>query len=124
MKFSISLLIAIIGFLGLSAVALDFLTSYLAKPSRGVSYGISMYYLTAAISFTGGIALAATKWFGLRTPLALGVFFIFIWVIWLFPQPNFIVKIFVALAISLILAITMTVLLRIMKKLQFIEHSP
>ncbi len=123
MKFSIYLLVAIICFLGVSAVALDFVTSYLGKPSQGVSYGISMYYLTAAISFTGGIALATTKWFGLRMPLTLGVFFIFIWIIWLFPQPNFMVKILVALAISLIFAITMATLSRVSRKLQLASPS-
>jgi hypothetical protein len=116
MKFSFSALIAIIVFLGVSVLTLDATTSYFGKPSQGISYGISMYYLAAAISITGSVVLISTKWFSPRLPLLFGVFSVFIWVIWLLPYPGSAIKSFVAITISLALVIDIMVLWSVTKK--------
>lgn len=116
MKLYLSVLFAVVFFIGISVLTLDAVTSHFGKPSRGFSYGVSMYYLAFAISITGSAALILTKWFNPRLTLFFGVFSIFIWVVWLLPHPGFAIKSLVAFAISTTLAIDIIVLWILTKK--------
>jgi len=110
MKFFGWALTAVIIFVGLSVFVLDVTTAYFGMPTRGVSYGIAIYYLAIIILVTGSTSLFATKWHGLILPLSLGTFVLSVSVLWLLPQPNIAVRLIVAVVISLILVITMTIL--------------
>lgn len=110
MKFFFLTVVSIVIFIGVSALTLDAVAAHLGKPSRGVSYGVSMFYLVSAISLAGGGALIFTKWLGSRFALFLGVFPVFILVVWLLPHPSYAMRSFVAAAIAVVLAIDIMVL--------------
>lgn len=115
-KFGVSTVMAIAAFSVLAALTIDFATYLFGKPTRGVSYGIGLYYLHIAVTVIGGLALLCANWLGMKLPLAFAAVGICSCVLLLFGQPSIAVRIGVAAVIVVILAAIMGAYSRVLRK--------
>jgi len=113
MRFTFSVLCAVSVFIGLTAIIIDFSTWYLGRPWRGVSYGISIFYLTAFVAVSGSTALISSRYFGLVIPLISGIFTISSGIILFLPQPGILDRVVIALTVSIVLAAAMLALCKV-----------
>lgn len=98
-------LIAIVVFFVVALLSVDAVTYVLGRPSRGVGYGIGVYYLTITLAVVGSITLMSARWFGLKLSLAIGTVASLACVVILFPQPSLTVRLLLGLWISGVLTV-------------------
>ncbi|WP_319569321.1 hypothetical protein [Cohaesibacter marisflavi] len=92
-----------------SGLAIDTATELFGKIGRGVSYGVSILYLWAAVSTILAILMTLSHFMGRNRSMILGVTATVLVTFFLFPNPSLVSKLFITAILSLIVVFSVCI---------------